>query len=51
MKKLTITEEEKKHILSLHQNLKIKDILQEGLKGDVYTTENDQKNIFWNKYL
>ena len=43
MKRLIITEEEKKHILSLHQNLNIKGILQEGLKGDVYTTENDQK--------
>lgn len=30
----------------MHQNLKIKDILQEGLKGDVYTTENDQRMYF-----
>lgn len=44
MKRLIITEEEKKHILSLHQNLKIKDILQEGLDstGKIYTTENKQ---------
>jgi len=43
MKRIIITEEEKKHILSLHQNLNIKGILQEELKGDVYTTENDQR--------
>ena len=45
MKRLIITEEEKKHILSLHQNLNIKGILQEGLdrSGKIYTTENDQR--------
>lgn len=46
MKRLIISEEEKKHILSLHQNLNIKGILQEELKGNVYTTENDQKIYF-----
>lgn len=54
-KRIIITEEEKKHILSLHQNLNIKDILQEGLKGDVYTTENDQRIYFgtntYNQYI
>ena len=49
MKRLIITEEEKKHILSLHQNLNIKGILQEGLKGNVYTTENDQRIYFGNR--
>lgn len=43
MKRLIITEEEKKHILSLHQNLNIKGILQEELEGGVYTTENNQR--------
>jgi hypothetical protein len=46
MKRLIITEEEKKHILSLHQNLNIKGLLQEGLQGNVYTTENDQRIYF-----
>lgn len=46
MKNLIITEEEKKHILSLHQNLNIKGILQEELEGNVYTTENDQRIYF-----
>lgn len=40
MKRLIITEEEKKHILSLHQNLNIKGILQEKLSTDVLTTAN-----------
>jgi hypothetical protein len=43
MKRLIITEEEKKHILSLHQNLNIKGILQEGIAVNDYTTMNDQK--------
>jgi len=43
MKRLIITEEEKKHILSLYQNLNIKGILQEGFKDGVYTTVNDNK--------
>lgn len=46
MKNLIITESEKKQILSLHQNLNIKGILQEELEGNVYTTENDQRIYF-----
>jgi hypothetical protein len=49
MKRLIITEEEKKHILGLHQNLKIKDILQEELEGNIYTTENAHK-LYYGKY-
>lgn len=46
MKRFIITEEEKKNILSLYQNLNIKGILQEGFKDGVYTTDNDNKMYF-----